>query len=225
MTARTILITGANRGLGLALAQRYHAEGWRVLATCRKPRSAHALREIVEPLELDVTAEASLRALSERLRGEPIDILFSNAGVFGPRGLAFADLSREVWLEVLDVNAVAPVRLAQAFIDNVAKSQERLIAVMSSDLGSVANTVGGEVIYRTSKAALNMAVATLAKDLEPRGVRTVAVSPGWVRTDMGGSEAALSPEESARGIHTTLASLPRDTSGVFVKYDGSSVAW
>ena len=146
-------------------------------------------------------------------------------GIFGPKGLTFADVPRDAWLEVLDVNTVAPVRLAQAFVENVAKSQERLFAVMSSDLGSVANTTGGEVIYRTSKAALNMAVATLAQDLEPRGVRMVAVSPGWVRTDMGGFDAALSPEESARGIRATLDSLAKDATGVFVKHDGSSVAW
>ena len=123
------------------------------------------------------------------------------------------------------MNAVAPAKLAHALTPNVAKSQKRLMVFMSSDLGSVAGSSGGEYAYRSSKAALNMVAATLAQDLKPRGIRTVAMSPGWVQTDMGGSSAPLSPEESATGIKSVLDELPEGSSGIFLKYDGSVVAW
>ena len=134
-------------------------------------------------------------------------------------------MTKEVWLEVLGVNTVAPVMVAQAFVDNIAKSQEKRLVFMSSDLGSLANTTGGEYLYRSSKAALNMVVATLARDLAPQGIRTVAMSPGWVRTGMGGSHASLSAEESVRGMKAVLGKLARDSTGVYLKYDGSFLSW
>ena len=223
---KTILITGANRGLGFALAQRYESEGWRVLPTCRRPQDAHALQELdLAPLSLDVTEASSIDALSQTLAGEPIDILFNNAGIFGPRGSEIGTLAPDAWLEVMKVNVVAPALIAQALVDNVALSEDKLIAFMSSDLGSVTDTSGGEYIYRSSKAALNMVVATLAKDLAPREVRTVALSPGWVRTDMGGPDAGLSAEESAKGLKTVLDTLSPEQSELFLRYDGASVAW
>lgn len=223
---KTILITGANRGLGLELAKQYQADDWRVLATCRKPNKAHALQDLgLNPLELNVTDSASIRSLSEKLEQEPIDILFSNAGMFGPRGLGLTEIEQDVWLDVIKVNTLAPVLVAQALVDNVAKSQDKLMVFMSSDLASIQESSGGEYIYRSSKAALNMVVATLAHDVKSRGIRTVAMSPGWVRTDMGGPNARLSTEESVRGIKTVLDELASDTSGVYLKYDGSSLAW
>ncbi len=223
---KTILVTGANRGLGLELAKQYQADQWRVLATCREPQAAHALRKLgLEPLELDVTDGASTGALSEKLKGEPIDILFNNAGMFGPRGVELADLNRDVWSNVLSVNVVAPTLVAQAFVRNVATSQDKLLVFMSSALGSVAGSTGGEIVYRSSKAALNMVVATLAQDLKPQNIRTVAISPGWVRTDMGGPNASLSPEESVREMKDALAKLKTDESGVYLNYDGSPLAW
>ena len=223
---KTILITGANRGLGLALAQHYQAANWRVLPTCRRPQDAHALQNIgLEPLPLNVSDEASIKSLSKMLEGQSVDILFSNAGIFGPRGLGVGTLTSDVWLEVMRVNAVAPALVAQALVDNVAQSEEKLMAFVSSDLASLTNTSGGETIYRSSKAALNMTVGTLAKDLAPRGVRTVALSPGWVRTDMGGPNASLSAEESVSGIKAVLDTLTWEQSGGFLKYDGTSLAW
>ena len=223
---KTILVTGANRGLGLELAKQYQADHWRVLATCREPQAAHALRKLgLEPLELDVTDGASTSSLSEKLKDEPIDILFNNAGMFGPRGVELADLNRDVWSNVLSVNVVAPTLVAQAFVRNVATSQDKLLVFMSSALGSVAGSTGGEIVYRSSKAALNMVVATLAQDLKPQNIRTVAISPGWARTDMGGPNASLSPEESVRGMKNVLAKLKTDESGVYLNYDGSLLAW
>lgn len=223
---KTILITGANRGLGLELAKQYQADNWRVLATCRKPGAAHSLKNLgLEPLELNISDNTSIHSLSQKLKDEPIDIFFSNAGIFGPRGLGLADVTKDSWLEVLEVNTVAPILIAQALIKNVAQSQEKLLVFMSSDLASISNSTGGEYIYRSSKAALNMAVTTLAKELEPQGIRTVAMSPGWVSTDMGGPNAPLSPEESVRGIKSVLDTLAKDKSGVFLKYDGSALTW
>lgn len=223
---KTILITGANRGLGLALAKQYQADAWRVLATCREPQAAAELKALgLDPLELEVTSSASIAALKARLGDEPIDILFNNAGIYGPRGLELAELSKEVWLEVLAVNTIAPTLLTQAFAANVASSQDKLLVFMSSDMGSIQGSDGREYIYRSSKAALNMVVATLAKALEPQGIRALAISPGWVRTDMGGEAAALAPEESASSMKKVLDSLPHGQSGAFLKYDGSTVAW
>lgn len=223
---KTILITGANRGLGLALSEQYRADGWNVLATCRNPQGADALKDLgLEPLELDVTDEASLTALRQKLDGESIDILFSNAGVFGPRGLELGELDSKVWLEVLNINTVAPAMLAQAFVQNVAASQEKLMVFMSSSMGSITDTSGGEYIYRSSKAALNMVAASLAQDLRSQGIRSVAMRPGWVSTDMGGDEAPLSPKVSASGVKTTLDNLSATETGVFLSHDRSSVDW
>ena len=223
---KTILITGANRGLGLALAKQYQQDDWRVLATCRRPEAANELNALgLKPLELDVTGEASRQALQRELDGEPIDILFNNAGVTGPRGTELADLDADAWLEVLTINVIAPTLVAQALQANVASSEDKLLVFMSSGMGSLAKTTGNDLIYRSSKAALNMVGASLAKELEPQGIRSVLMNPGWVRTDMGGENANLSPETSASGMKAVLDGLPKDVTGVFVNHDGSSIPW
>ena len=229
----TVLITGSNRGIGLALARQYAGDGWRVLATCRDPDHAKALRDVAAAGEavsihrLDVTGDAEIRDLAAALEGTAIDVLFNNAGVMGPRGgQDFGAIDHAAWLGVLEVNLLGPVRIAEAFVDHVAASGLRTIAVVSSTLGSIAeNASGGYYLYRTSKAAVNMAVRCMAASLRSRGITLVTLHPGWVRTDMGGPGAAVSPEQSAAGLRRVVAGLrPRD-SGRFLRYDGTENPW
>jgi len=224
--SKTILITGANRGIGLELAKQYKNAGWQVLATCRDTTNARALQDLeLEPFALDVKDVVSINALAEKLKGQAIDVLFNNAGIFGPRGLKLGELDAAAWLEVLQVNSVGPALVTQAFVDHVAASNDKLMVFTSSSMASIAASSSGEYIYRSSKAALNMFVARAAQELASKNIRTVAMDPGWVRTDMGGSAASLSPEESVSGIKATLDALGQDQSGVYLRYDGSSLPW
>jgi len=229
----TILITGANRGIGLALAKAYAADNWLVLATCRHPGKADELRALakahegVEVRALDVAEPRAIRDFAAWLEGLPIDVLFNNAGMLGPRdGQSLGDIDYAGWAEVLRVNLLAPVAMAETLADNVAASDRRVIAMMSSIMGSMAeNKGGGYYLYRSSKAALNMAVRSLAADLRRRRVIVVALHPGWVRTDMGGAGASLSPGRSAAGLKRVVDSLKLDDSGKFRRYDGSALPW
>lgn len=233
-----VLVTGANRGLGLELARQYSAEGWEVLACCREPAAATELRGLaggtgrVEPLALDVADLAAIDALAERLAGRPIDVLLANAGVYsvtpGRRddaGQTLGDMDYEAWERMLRVNTVAPFKLAEALADDVAASEQKKIAIVTSGMGSIERTPGGFYAYRTSKAAVNMVGASLARDLAPRGILVALLSPGWVRTRMGGPSASLSPEESVRGMRARIAELDAARSGRFLKWDGSELPW
>jgi NAD(P)-dependent dehydrogenase (short-subunit alcohol dehydrogenase family) len=162
-------------------------------------------------------------ALREKLKGEPIDVLFCNAGIIGKRGMELGSFDYASWEEVLRVNVLGPAALAEAFADNVAASERKVIAMMSSRLGSITESSGATLPYATSKAALNMLVKGLAATLASRGIKVVALSPGWVRTDMGGEGAALDPETSVRGLRKVLAGL--NDSGSFYSYDGSPIPW
>jgi NAD(P)-dependent dehydrogenase (short-subunit alcohol dehydrogenase family) len=212
----TILVTGAGRGLGRELARQYAAEGWRVIGT---ERGAHA------EYRLDVTNRRQLAALGKKLKGTPIDVLFCNAGIIGKRGMALGSFDYESWEDVLRVNVLGPAALAEQFADNVAASSRKVIAMMSSRLGSIAESSGMTLPYSTSKAALNMLVKGLSSALRDKGVIVVALSPGWVRTDMGGAGAPLSPEASVKGLRKVIAGLELKHSGSFVSHDGSSIPW
>jgi NAD(P)-dependent dehydrogenase (short-subunit alcohol dehydrogenase family) len=206
------LITGANRGLGLEFARQYSADGWQVYATCRDPGSASELRHLAEAsgyklhiLMLDVTDSASVKAAAAELDGQAIDLLLNNAGVGGARGQTIGNIDYEAWTKVLDVNALGPLRVAEAFVDHVARSERRLIVTLTSGMGSIAdNTSGGAIAYRSSKAAVNMVMRSLAIDLAPRGITCVVVNPGWVQTDMGGPNATLTPAESVSRLRRLI---------------------
>ncbi|MBB3063366.1 SDR family oxidoreductase [Microbulbifer rhizosphaerae] len=228
----TILITGCNRGLGLELSRQFAADGWRVLATCRDPGSAEtlqALREqypLLEIFPLDVTDSRQMAELGRELQGRPIDILLSNAGYYGPNGVAFGHVNLDEWRKVLEINTLAPYRLAETFCDNVAASGRKVIAVISSKVGSIAdNGSGGGYLYRSSKTAVNQVVKSLSVDLRERGIIALALHPGWVQTDMGGPNALISAEESVAGLKKTLLAADLDGSGHFFNYDGSEIPW
>ena len=228
----TILITGSNRGIGVELTKHYAGEGWRVIATCRDPAGAKQLSKVAETSDqvtvymLDVTDQSSVDALSRSLGDTPIDLLFNNAGTLGDRaGQGFGTIDYDAWRWELEVNLLAPVRVVEAFVDNVAASDGKQIAVISSKLGSLAEASGGLYAYRTSKAAVNMAVSAMASDLASRGIMVSSFHPGWVRTDMGGLAAPVSPKKSATGMAKVLAGLGKDDSGRFLQYDGVELAW
>ena len=218
----TILITGAGRGLGLELARQYAQDGWRVIGTVRDGD----LKKIgAESLKVDVTDFAEVKTLQARLKGEPLDVLFCNAGIIGKRGMALGSFDYADWEKLLRVNLLGAAAVIEALVDNVVASEGKTIAVMSSRLGSISETSGMTLPYSTSKAALNLLAKALAETLRPRGVIVAALSPGWVRTDMGGQGAPLTPEVSVRGLRKVLAGLGREDSGKFFSHDGSQIPW
>lgn len=210
------LITGTGRGLGKELARQYAADGWKVIGTERGEQAKYPL---------DVRDRKQVSRLAKSLKGEPIDLLFCNAGISGKRGMAPGSFDFDSWEEVLRVNLLGPAALAEALLDNVAASGRRTIAMMSSRLGSIAESSGMTLPYATSKAALNMLVKGLAATLAARGIIVVSLSPGWVRTDMGGEQAPLSPEKSVQGLRQVLAGLKKADSGKFLSHDGSEIPW
>ncbi|HEY3175426.1 MAG TPA: SDR family oxidoreductase [Candidatus Polarisedimenticolia bacterium] len=230
---RTVLVTGANRGIGLELARQYATDGWRVHACCREPGSARELDLLqrasggrVIPHRLDVTDAARIHALAAQLAGQPIDILLNNAGVYGTQGESFGNLAESDWIEVLRVNTLAPFRMAEAFVEHVAASGMKLFATISSKMGSIDdNTSGGRYAYRSSKAAVNMVTRSLAVDLRGRGITAVVLNPGWVRTRMGGAGAPLAVEESVGRIRAVLDRVTPAQSGQFLDHDGSVIPW
>jgi len=227
------LVTGANRGLGLEFARQYAADGWQVYATCRDPNSASELRRLaedsaskIEITALDVTDLASIRAAATKLRGQPIDLLLNNAGVGGPRGQAIGNIDYDAWINVLDVNTLGPMRVSEAFVDNVAQSERKLIVTLTSGMGSISdNASGGSFAYRSSKAAVNMIMRSLAIDLAPRGITCVVVNPGWVRTDMGGPRGNMTPAESVGKLRRLIEGLGPTHSGKFFNHTGREFAW
>jgi NAD(P)-dependent dehydrogenase (short-subunit alcohol dehydrogenase family) len=230
----TILITGTNRGIGLELTQQYAADGWRIYACCRNPETADALNALaaqydgkVTVHQLDTCNDEQRRALASELAGIPIDILFNNAGMYGNWDYqSFGSSDRNEWLNTLDANVIAPMQMMETFADNVAASEQKLIANMSSKMGSMQdNGSGGSYIYRSSKAALNAVCVSAAKNLAPRGIKVAVLHPGWVRTDMGGENGELSVEESASALRRNLASMTDDDSGRFMDIDGSTIPW
>ena len=223
---RTVLVTGANRGLGLELARQLHEAGATVIGTARKPDKAEDLKELgVRIVQLDVADAASVAAMAAQLEGVPVDAVLNNAGIF-PQRESIEDTDPETALRVLTVNTVGPLRVVQALLPNLRAGEWKLIMNMSSGLGSIGNNTGGGMAdYRASKAALNMLSRTMAAELGEDGFKVVAMSPGWVRTDMGGPQANLSPEESVEGILKVLAGLTGEDNGKYFNYDGRELDW
>jgi NAD(P)-dependent dehydrogenase (short-subunit alcohol dehydrogenase family) len=227
------LITGANRGLGLEFARQYVADGWQVFAACRDPSSASELRRLAAArdqklriMALDVTDGASIRAAAAELDGQAIDVLLNNAGIMGTRGQTIGNMDYEAWAKVLEANTMGPMRVSEEFVDQVARSGRKLIVTLTSGMGSLAdNTSGGSIAYRSSKAAVNMVMRSLAIDLAPRGITCVVVNPGWVQTDMGGTNATLTTAESVTKLKSLFETLGPAQSGKFFNYNGREYPW
>jgi NAD(P)-dependent dehydrogenase (short-subunit alcohol dehydrogenase family) len=224
----TILITGASRGLGLEFVRQYAAEGDRVIAACRDPSAASALKALkgdVRAVALDVADGGSIRALADALANEPIDILINNAGVYG-KAQSLGKMDYAAWEDVFRINAIGPMHLTDALVPRIAAGKRKIVAAITSQMGSIEdNSSGGYYAYRSSKAALNAVFKSLAIDLKPRGITSVVLHPGWVKTDMGGANAPLEAPDSVRGMRTVLARLTNADSGRFLDYQGREMPW
>ncbi len=229
----TVLITGTNRGLGLEFTKQFAAAGWRVFACCREPQRAAELNQVataahghVTPHKLDVDDHSQIEALAEELRQEKIDLLLNNAGIYIDRHMKFGELDYKAWEKTLRINVLGPVKLIEAFVDHVAHSDKRLIVIISSKVGSIAdNSSGGRYLYRSSKTAVNMAMKSLSIDLAPKGITVVSLHPGWVKTDMGGPNALIGPETSIRSMIELICNLQESDRGKFFNYNGQELPW
>jgi NAD(P)-dependent dehydrogenase (short-subunit alcohol dehydrogenase family) len=223
---RTFLVTGANRGLGLEFVRQLAARDQRVFATAREPAMATELASIVgEVLPLDLADPGSSDALGRHLGGRPVDVLINNAGIASQsrsiQSLDAADLQRS-----LAINSIGPLLVTKALMPNLRASQAKTVFTITSQLGSIANNDGGSTYgYRASKAALNQLMVCLANELSAEGFTCVVAHPGWVRTDMGGPRAPLSPEESVNHLVRLIDRLRPEDSGKFFNYDGSILPW
>jgi NAD(P)-dependent dehydrogenase (short-subunit alcohol dehydrogenase family) len=230
---KSVLITGANRGIGLEHARRYAERGAKVWATARAPDEAEDLSALAlvhrgrfEVLPYDAADPGAARALKDRLGKTPLDLMFANAGAMGGRSQSFGDVDADAVLSLIQVNALAPLKLAEALADNVAASNRKVMAFQTSLMGSIGdNGSGGAYAYRLSKAALNMVGRGVANDLRSRGVIAVLLHPGWVRTRMGGPSGRISVEECVEGQQRLLDSLISSQSGRFFNYDGRELPW
>jgi NAD(P)-dependent dehydrogenase (short-subunit alcohol dehydrogenase family) len=231
---KTTLITGANRGIGLELTRQYAADGWRVFACSRHPEKSDALKRLAAQYpdliiihRLDVSDHAQIDRLSQELKEETIDLLINNAGIYpGSDAGGFGHTQFQEWMQAFQINTMAPLKMAEAFVTSIARSELKTIVTISSKMGSIAdNSSGGNYLYRSSKTAVNMVVKSLAIDLKPRGITAVVLNPGWVKTEMGGPNAMISVEQSVSGMCRVVSKLTIADSGKFFDYDGKEIAW
>jgi NAD(P)-dependent dehydrogenase (short-subunit alcohol dehydrogenase family) len=225
---QTILITGAGRGLGLALAHVLTHRGHTVIGTLRNAKESDALRALGAEIEtLDVADEASISALGERLKGRAIDVVVNNAGVgSGAKGLS--ELTQAELDRVFRINTFGPALVTRALLPPLRAGKRKVVMNISSQLGSIAgNTGGSSYAYRASKSALNQITRSMAAELgaPPHGFTCFVVHPGWVRTDMGGPGAPISPEESAAALAERIEKASAAVNGKFLNYDGAEMPW
>lgn len=219
---RTVVITGANRGIGLELARHYASEGWAVIGVCRQ--SAGELDEVAARVidGVDVTTDAGIRKLTEELAGQTIDLLINNAGLLQDEKLGSIDF--DSIRTQMEINAYAPLRVAEALVSQIPSGGK--IANITSRMGSIAdNDSGGRYGYRASKAALNAFGKSLAMDLKPRGISVAQLHPGYVQTRMVNFGGLITPEESAKGLAARIEGLSLENTGSFWHSNGEELPW
>jgi len=230
----TALITGANRGIGLEFSRQYAADGWRVLACARNPEKSDALNTLAAQYpgqlsvhRLDVADHPEIDQLAVSLADQSIDLLINNAGIYtDPHAGASNNSDYEAWMRAFLVNTMATFKMVRAFRAHIVRSGKKTVVTISSKMGSIAdNSSGGSYMYRSSKAAVNMVVKTLAIDLKPAGVIALVLHPGWVKTDMGGPHALISSMRSVSGMREVISRLTIEDSGRFVSFDGKAIPW
>jgi NAD(P)-dependent dehydrogenase (short-subunit alcohol dehydrogenase family) len=231
---KTILITGANRGIGLELTKQYAVEGCRVVACSRDPKKSVALNsmatkypELIKIHALDVSDSAQIERLAQTLSNEPIDILINNAGIYPKTDASgFGNTNYTDWMTAFSINTMAPLKMAETFVKQIALGKQKIIVTITSQMGSIEdNSSGGNYLYRSSKAAANMVMKSLAVDLRAKGIIAVAFNPGWVKTDMGGPNAMISVEQSVAGMRQVISKLTLTDSGKFLGYEGNEIPW
>ena len=234
----TVLVTGANRGLGYEHVKQYAQKGWKVIACARNPKKATELENLKDKYDdnfiieqLEVIDHPRIEELAEKYSNTPIDILINNAGTTGPLGVPGAmdyqkidSMDYEIWRDILEVNLISPFKVATAFHDHIAQSEKKLLIMMSSDLGSIEqNTFGGFYSYRTSKAALNIISKGMSVDWQDLTV--IALAPGWCKTYLGGEEAEIHPDESVENQQAMFEKIISNNSGMFLDRFGKEVPW
>ena len=227
----TVLVTGANRGIGLEFVRQYADDGAKVIACARDPARADALKALagqqgqIEIHALDTSDFKACAALGKQLTGEAIDILINNAGTYGPKRQSADEMDFDGWAYTLAVNTMGPLAVAQAFHESLKRGNEKKLVTITSGMASTAETEGSYLAYRSSKAAGNNVMRNVAIGWRGEGIISVVLSPGWVRTDMGGPSATLSPEESVSGMRKVIAGLTKAHSGKFLGWRGEERAW
>ncbi len=228
-----ILITGANRGIGLEFTKQYLSDGFNVIACCRNPNKAEHLQQLQKRFPqtlsielLDVRDPKNIEILADKLKSTSIDILLNNAGIYGPSQIRFGQLEQEDFISVFTVNCIAPILMAQAFIKQIEMSELKTIVNISSQMASIAlNTYGDAYYYRASKTALNAVSKSLALDLTNKKIKVLIIDPGWVKTDMGGAGAEITPVESVTKIRQIILNKTLENSGEFISYLGHETPW
>ncbi len=228
-----VLITGANRGIGLEFCKQLADQAYTVFACCRRPEQAIELTQLskeyntIKIVQMDINQHSEIDAVAENLKQTSIDLLINNAGIYGDsrsNGLGHIDYS--VWRETLETNLIAAIKVSEAFLPHLKQARHPLIAAISSQMGSIDdNSSGGSLFYRSSKAALNAAMKSLAIDLQPADIGVLTFHPGWVLTDMGGPNALIDTETSVQGMIQQIKQFEMSQSGNFIKYDGSRLPW
>ncbi|HEX3942683.1 MAG TPA: SDR family oxidoreductase [Rhizomicrobium sp.] len=227
----TVVVTGANRGIGLEFVRQYAGDGAKVIACARDPHHADVLKELsvansmIDVRPLDVSDFTACAALGKDLAGEPIDILINNAGTYGPKRQDADDMDFEGWAYTFAVNTMGPLALSQALHENLKRGREKRLITITSGMASTATTEGGYLAYRASKAAVNNVMRNLSVDWRRDRIIAVVISPGWVRTDMGGAGAPLLPEQSVSGMRKVIAGLTLSNSGKFLNWDSGERPW
>jgi len=226
MEGATVLITGANRGLGLEFAKQYREKGFTVIGTARNPEEAKELEALdVRVEELDVADGKSVKELAKKLDGVPIDILINNAGIFRGRSDNLKNLDMDHMDISFAVNSTGPLRVTQALLPNLKAGKLKKIVNITSGLGSIEQSGGGMYPYRASKAALNQISKSLSIELEDEGFTVIAIHPGWVQTDMGGESATFTPEQSINRMIDVIDKPNRRTNGKFLDLNGNRIPW
>ena len=222
----TVLVTGANRGIGLEYARQFSAKGYTVIGTARAPERAEELAAVADQVEqLDVADPASVAALAERLDGVAIDILINNAGIFDRRDETIDKVDFDVMTQTFAVNTMGPLRVTQALMPNLRAGDRKVVIGMSSGLGSIETSTGRWYSYRSSKSALNSINKGLSQELADEGFIFTVLHPGWVQTDMGGSSATYTPQESVAGLVKVIEGLGPENNGGFYDFQGQPIPW
>lgn len=235
----TILITGANQGLGLEFTRQYVADGWDVIACCRTPDKAHELQALADDNaaitieQLDVRNHEAIEALGAKYTTTPIDVLLNNAGMIGPVPIAehihrqhFGSMDYDLWQEVIETNTFAPIKLAETFVENLAVSEQKKLINISSNVGSIAERCQPAIAYATSKTALNRATTIIAAQLKDRGIISALFCPGAVKTRMDAwGNAGVDIEPSVSWLRPQIEALTMSDTGSFRDYTGRTIAW
>lgn len=225
--SKTVLITGANRGLGLEFVKQFAQKGYKVIAACRKANKAKDLKAVsgdVTIKELDITAENQLRDLKDELSNVPIDILLLNAGVIGQRDIEIGNVDIDDMIDTFKINSIYPIKVFESMFDNVLASRDKKVVAISSIWASIgSNDSGGVYSYRGSKTALNSMMKAIAIDQEVNDIKVLLLHPGWVKTDMGGSNAHLDTNQSIKGMIEVIESNFK--TGSFLDYKGDKLPW